>query len=371
MPDLIVSGNVDTMLGAADNAAIRSAIGLGQTDAPTFLAQSLTGQSLTGTQATSLVDLAATWNTSGTPTAIKLNVTETGVGSNAASLLMDLQVGGVSKFKVDKTGATTALSFAFGADGGTGLFRSGNQRLDLRLNGQTVLAFAAGQLYGLFVKNQIGFDSSGDTAGAFNYTQDTILIRDGAPGILAQRNGTAAQAFRVYNTDPVGGAKEWFEINWQPTGTNSVKIGTALAGGGMARPIDFVVGGTIMFSLNSASHTNYIRLGGLLDRTIGYLGGTTVINYSGNSTLVGGIFYIGQAADIALRRSSTTQLDLDSGTIGAYRDLRVRSVIQQPPATITPASNGDLVVEATSNTLLTFKFKGSDGTVRSGTLAVV
>jgi hypothetical protein len=45
-----------------------------------------------------MLDLAGTWNTSGTPTAIKLNVTNT--ASNAASLLMDLQVGGTSQFKV-------------------------------------------------------------------------------------------------------------------------------------------------------------------------------------------------------------------------------------------------------------------------------
>ena len=69
---------------------------------------SSTGYSLTGTDATSLVNLAGTWNTSGTPTAIKLNITDT--ASNAASLLMDLQVGGASKFKVDKAGAINITS---------------------------------------------------------------------------------------------------------------------------------------------------------------------------------------------------------------------------------------------------------------------
>ena len=47
MPNLTVSGNVDTMLGAADNAAIRSAIGLGQTDAPTLSGLTLTSGVLT------------------------------------------------------------------------------------------------------------------------------------------------------------------------------------------------------------------------------------------------------------------------------------------------------------------------------------
>ena len=66
--------------------------------------------SLTGSGATSMFDLAGTWNTSGTPTALKLNVTDT--ASNAASALMDLQVGGVSQFKVSKAGAVTAVGVA-------------------------------------------------------------------------------------------------------------------------------------------------------------------------------------------------------------------------------------------------------------------
>lgn len=41
-----------------------------------------------------------------------------------------------------------------------------------------------------------------------------------------------------------------------------------------------------------------------------------------------------------------------------------------PSSSETPASNGDLVVEATNNTTLTFRLKGSDGTVRSGTITL-
>ena len=48
-----------------------------------------TGYSLTGSNAQSLIDLAGTWNTSGTPTAVKNNGTDT--ASNASTLLMDLQ----------------------------------------------------------------------------------------------------------------------------------------------------------------------------------------------------------------------------------------------------------------------------------------
>jgi hypothetical protein len=65
-----------------------------------------TGYSLTGSNAQSLIDLAGTWNTTGTPTALKLNVTDT--ASNASSLLMDLQVGGTSRAIIRKDGRIDA-----------------------------------------------------------------------------------------------------------------------------------------------------------------------------------------------------------------------------------------------------------------------
>ena len=80
-----------------------------------------TGYSLTGSDATPMIDLAGTWNTTGTPSAIKLNVTNT--ASNAASLLMDLQVGGVSKFTVTPAGSLKfpgSTSFDIQATGASG-----------------------------------------------------------------------------------------------------------------------------------------------------------------------------------------------------------------------------------------------------------
>jgi len=45
-------------------------------------------------------------------------------------------------------------------------------------------------------------------------------------------------------------------------------------------------------------------------------------------------------------------------------------LIQTPSSSVTPSTNGDLVVEATNDTTLTFKLKGSDGVVRSGTITL-
>ena len=63
------------------------------------------------TAAKSLMDISGTWSGTGTfAGAIKLNVT--GASANANSLLMDLQLGGASKFKVDKSGNTTIAPLA-------------------------------------------------------------------------------------------------------------------------------------------------------------------------------------------------------------------------------------------------------------------
>lgn len=125
MADLTVSADVDSFMAAANAAAMRSVLGLDlssltltglltitQGTANAGILAS-TGYSLTGSDATSMIDLAGTWNTTGTPTAIKLNITNT--ASNAASLLMDLQVGGVSKLSSRVDGYFTAGTGALGA----------------------------------------------------------------------------------------------------------------------------------------------------------------------------------------------------------------------------------------------------------------
>jgi hypothetical protein len=55
-----------------------------------------------GSLAGSLLSMTQTWNTTGSPTSILLNVTNTASGASAN--LMDLQIAAASKFKIDKTG---------------------------------------------------------------------------------------------------------------------------------------------------------------------------------------------------------------------------------------------------------------------------
>lgn len=72
------------------------------------------GDSLTGAEDHGALDLSTTWNTTGTPTLIFADVTDT--ASNAASSLIDLQVGGSSVLKTVKDGTTTIGNYVLAGD---------------------------------------------------------------------------------------------------------------------------------------------------------------------------------------------------------------------------------------------------------------
>lgn len=96
------------------------------------------GFSLTGSNAQSAVEIAGTWNTTGTPTLIKATITDT--ASNAASLLMDLIVGAASKFKITKGGAVTAAGLELVNSSGViaALKKIGAKSVTTDLNNTTV-----------------------------------------------------------------------------------------------------------------------------------------------------------------------------------------------------------------------------------------
>jgi hypothetical protein len=151
----------------------------------------VTTKSLLGLQ---LPDVAQTWTAAGTTyTGIKLNVTDT--ASASGSLLLDLQVGGASKFRVDKGGSVTV----------------------------------GGNVYSnnLFAGNDTAYFALGNAL-------DTRLFRDAA-AILAQRNSTSAQTYRIYNTYTDASNYERTSLGWS---TNLFSIKTENAGSGSARNIE-------------------------------------------------------------------------------------------------------------------------------------
>lgn len=59
-----------------------------------------------------------------------------------------------------------------------------------------------------------------------------------------------------------------------------------------------------------------------------------------------------------------------NGHLGGMAFQSPEAVTLKPQASATPMELGDLVIQATSNTSLTFKYKGSDGTVRTGSITL-
>jgi hypothetical protein len=101
-----------------------------------------------------------------------------------------------------------------------------------------------------------------DTAGISWSSTSTLLGATGtnllqdAAGILAQRNGTAKQTLRIYNTYTSATVYERAVMDWNGPTPGNLQIGTEFMGSGSgmaARPIDFVIGGTARMSLSTAS----------------------------------------------------------------------------------------------------------------------
>jgi hypothetical protein len=72
----------------------------------------------------------------------------------------------------------------------------------------------------------------------------------------------------------------------------------------------------------------------------------------------------------ACMQPKTGGVELNDGTRGSYADYWMRDLKLNPSSSVTPAVNGELSIEATSNTSVTIKLKGSDGTVRSVSLTL-
>lgn len=76
-----------------------------------------------------------------------------------------------------------------------------------------------------------------------------------------------------------------------------------------------------------------------------------------------------------LQRLGAQQLTLEDGfnALSGGLDQAARDAVEQyiePAASIDPAGTGQMVIEATNDTTLTFKLQGSDDVVRSGTITL-
>jgi len=228
-------------------STFRTLIGLGSTDTPTF--KNLTATGGTVTTSTPLVDATQTWNDGAvTFTGLKLNVTDT--ASSSSSLLMDLQVGGSSRIAINKNSSITV------SRSGNAAVITDTQRShcvgfpDGNLALGTSSTFAAGIVirdFGCTVASSRGFhwnSGNGLIGGALHCS----IMSDGA-NIVAQRNLTNAQTFRIYNTFTNASNYERGKLEWS---SNVFRIGTEKAGTGSARALELQTDGTTRLTIGAA-----------------------------------------------------------------------------------------------------------------------
>jgi hypothetical protein len=202
---------------------------IGSTTPNTGAFTTLDASNGTLTSSTPAFTLSQTWNSAGvTFTALRANVTDT--ASASGSLLMDLQVGGSSRATINKSGQISAnvgqlsSGFGFAFLGGTNGIYSPSS------SGSWYFA-STGNAVAEVRSSGLGLGSLSLSWGSIGSTQDVILTRDAA-AILAQRNSTNAQTFRIYNTYTDASNYERGFMQWS---SNVLSIGAEAAGTGTSR----------------------------------------------------------------------------------------------------------------------------------------
>jgi hypothetical protein len=255
------------------------------------------------------LNIASTWNDAAdTFTLIKADVTDT--ASAVGSKLMDLQVGGVSKFSVDTTGAVVASSINTGVGNYDG----------------SVSSYKFSQLNGNFSFKDYLKVKRGNSFGwtdNINLALDAYLTSDAA-NTISQRNGVNAQEFRLYNTDDDAGNTEYLSAAWS---ANDVTLTVDSEGSGINRPL-FIRGQTLFLGgAKGANHWKVSTAGHLLDQTdgahnIGQLGSNrpNSIYLTGNVGL-NGATPPAQAAHVAAATDAASTQTLANALRTALIDL--------------------------------------------------
>jgi hypothetical protein len=212
-------------------------------------AYAVTGYSLTGSNAQSVIDLAGTWNTTGTPSAIKLNITDT--ASNAASRLFQVSVGGTERFAIRKDGAAMLT----GGSNATGGLETTSSYFRMGLSsGSTNWVLFGTNVYAVNSAMNVGGVGGGSINKAvFN---DAVFEAEAAT-VIAQRSNLSAQESRLYGT--------WTSsTNFQRMTIKSVKQTlSALSGASATTTGTFIPDGAVVVGVTT-------RVGTALTGATGY-----------------------------------------------------------------------------------------------------
>ncbi len=229
-----------------------------------------TGYSLTGSSTTPLLNLSGTWNTSGVPSAIFLNIAD--VSSSGFAMLLNLAVDGASKFSVTKTGGVTAESLSLTTDLSVANGGTGTSTLTgiVKGNGASPLTPAVAGTDYIAPSNidtsseldAIVSDDTGDGALVFatspTLTTPNIPVLTNSSNNFEIRNGTNAQFVDVYNTYSNASNYERLRLGWS---ANFAIVKSQALGSGTLRDLA-LSGNNVYFNTGADVNRWYINSSG-------------------------------------------------------------------------------------------------------------
>jgi hypothetical protein len=235
-----------------------------------------------------------------------------------------------------------APSLAIGT--GAGFYQPTNTQISFSANNSEAIRFTVSGI-------RLGTNELGWGTFAIN---SLILARD-ADNILAQRNGTAAQAFRVYNSTDATPATNFDRAVFGFV-SNVLRIGVENGGTyTTARAIEFVTGGFASVNISSAgalsvgrnttpgsisvlnaAGASNIQLSG--NTSYGYHMAAPVLITWGNATQLNG------SLDTGLERIAAGTVGVNTGTAGTYGFLKAKLQTSTNYTAGVPSATGYITI---------------------------
>jgi hypothetical protein len=299
----------------------------------------LTANNGTLTASAPVLDLAQTWNASGT-TFTGLNLALTNTASASASAYLSFALDGAQVFSIRRGESTTPATII--TCGGSGLTWTARTR--------------TGGGVGVNFSGVVGVGTSLQFGTGTGTGNGDITISREAANILAQSNGLNAQTFNIYNTFTSATNHERLRLAWA---SNVAILGTEKgSGGGTARALELQTDGVTRMHLSTGGTVGFGGPTGQSTTLVGWTGNCFMrpINASAgvltllNAALDGfnRLQFGGTTTSFPALKRDTTSLQVRLADDSAYSvlDAQLRAQGTAPATTGATGTAGDIRYDA-------------------------
>ena len=299
----------------------------------------LTANNGTLTASAPVLDLAQTWNASGT-TFTGLNLALTNTASASASAYLSFALDGAQVFSIRRGESTTPATII--TCGGSGLTWTARTR--------------TGGGVGVNFSGVVGVGTSLQFGTGTGTGNGDITISREAANILAQSNGLNAQTFNIYNTFTSATNHERLRLAWA---SNVAILGTEKgSGGGTARALELQTDGVTRMHLSTGGTVGFGGPTGQSTTLVGWTGNCFMrpINASAgvltllNAALDGfnRLQFGGTTTSFPALKRDTTSLQVRLADDSAYSvlDAQLRSQGTAPATSGATGTAGDIRYDA-------------------------